>query len=59
MVFNTKAQAENAANGKYDGFVAVFISQHYAAVSGVVKGGWYLIYNCGRGQNERIAGVNA
>jgi hypothetical protein len=59
MTFSTKEQAENAATGKYEGFVAVFISQHYAAISGVATGGWYLIYNCGRGQNERIAGVNA
>ena len=59
MTFATKEQAEQAATGKYEGFRAVFISQHYAAISGVPKGGWYLIYNCGRGKNERIAGVNA
>lgn len=51
--FSTKAEAEKAATGKYGGFVAVFVSDHYAPAHGLPTGGWYLIYSHGR--EQRIA----
>lgn len=55
MTFATKEEAQNAATGRYAGFNAVFISEHYKGVYGVPCGGWYLVY--GKGRNEEIAGV--
>lgn len=46
--FATKEEAQSFATGKYAGFVAVFISDHYAESHGVEKGGWYLVYDKGR-----------
>lgn len=53
--FATKEQAEANATGRFAGYVAIFVSQHYAASHGVSSGGWYLTY--GRGTQETYAAV--